>query len=418
MKNESPWSLSLLNNRFPALHGLRVLAILLVVQLHATDAITHESMGVRPGAVPTNWGALLSFNAWFAMDLFFIMSGFLIGHILIYAFTQSKEHSGTVFKRFYFRRSFRTFPLYYFFLFSFYFIDKVVPVATPVTRLGFTGLTYHELFYLTNYPFEAWHYLAYWSWSLSLEEHFYLLAPLFIYFLMKLQTHRARFIMLGVVWSMAFFVRLLTYLYWTHKDPLLFIPMTHIYAPTHVRFDILIAGIFIAYLDFFFSDQVKAFLSRKWIPLSMVLVSLCGFAVILSPEINPTPLGLIDIKHLDLITYTGRLGIFYFGTLTSICYVLLIIPCLYLENRFTRWLGNINFLRLATLGYGIYLVHMPIVYKVAAFMNHYLPRPQDAFFIHWISVTTIAMILSSLLAYVMHLGIEKPCLFIRDKLIP
>jgi peptidoglycan/LPS O-acetylase OafA/YrhL len=351
------------------------------------------------------------------MDLFFIMSGFLIGHILIYAFSK-QETSVSVFKRFYFRRSFRTFPLYYFFYFSFYFLNRVWTCATPVSQIGFKEITYNELFYLTNYPFEAWRYLAYWSWSLSLEEHFYLLAPVFIYFLMKLRTHRSRLWALGAMWASGFFVRLGIYFWHMKHAPNELSAMRHLYTPTHARYDILIAGIFIAYLDFYFADQVRAFLQRRGTTLLMTLTALAGFAVILSPELNPTPLGLIDMTNMQLTQYTAKLGVFYFGTLTGVIYTLVIIPCLYVENRFTRWLGSYSFLQLATLGYGIYLVHMPVVYKVAEYMTHILPRPQDAFGLHWFCVTSLAMVISTAIAYVMHIGIEKPCLFIRDKLVP
>jgi peptidoglycan/LPS O-acetylase OafA/YrhL len=419
----SPWSLSLLNSRFPALHGLRVLAVLLVVQLHASDAITHESMGVHIGAVPSNWAALLSFNAWFAMDLFFIMSGFLIGHILLYSFSDngtapSKTPSGNVFKRFYLRRSFRTFPLYYFFYFAFYFLNKVWTCATPVSQIGFAEIRYQEMLYLTNYPFEAWRYLAYWSWSLSLEEHFYLLAPFFIFLLMKLSSHRARLIALATTWASGFFVRLGIYLWYVQYAPMEFSAMRQLYTPTHARYDILVAGIFIAYLDFFFSDKVKAFLNRRWTKVLMTSAACAGLAIILSPEINPTPLGLLDTKNLALMQYTAMTGVLYFGTLTGFIYTLIIIQCLYVDNRVTRWLGQHSFLQLATLGYGIYLVHMPVVYKVAELMTRYLPRPQDAFGLHWFCVTSVTMVISTALAYVMHIGIEKPCLFIRDKFVP
>ena len=78
--------LSLLDNRFPALHGLRVLAIVSVVAV-PRDVDLHGRAGhlARPGASSTQ-----SLTVFFGMDLFFVLSGFLIGSILL----RSLEHVG------------------------------------------------------------------------------------------------------------------------------------------------------------------------------------------------------------------------------------------------------------------------------------------------------------------------------------
>jgi peptidoglycan/LPS O-acetylase OafA/YrhL len=151
---------SLLANHFPPLHGVRVLAILLIVQLHLS---LYSAMGGLNLLGPS-W--TVSVNTWFGMDMFFVLSGFLIGKILLFSIEKQRKRYVA---RFYIRRAFRILPLYY------------VVFGLLVLLLGLTPFQQenlvHELLYLTNYPFSD-EYLMPWSWSLSVEEHFYIAAPL------------------------------------------------------------------------------------------------------------------------------------------------------------------------------------------------------------------------------------------------
>ena len=79
------FALSLLANHFPQLHGVRVLAIVLVVQFHVTFALLDGKLPIDPG-----WGTL-SATVFFGMDLFFVLSGFLIGTMILYSLDQSSR---------------------------------------------------------------------------------------------------------------------------------------------------------------------------------------------------------------------------------------------------------------------------------------------------------------------------------------
>src|SRR5438270_1220049 len=96
------FSLELLDNRYPELHGLRVLAVLSVVQFHVTWVFAGEQY------LPLDGGFVAaSLSIFFGMDLFFVLSGFLIGSILL----RSLEVDGSQqLGRFYLRRALRTFP--------------------------------------------------------------------------------------------------------------------------------------------------------------------------------------------------------------------------------------------------------------------------------------------------------------------
>jgi peptidoglycan/LPS O-acetylase OafA/YrhL len=95
------WGLDLLDNRFAALHGLRVFAIVSVVQYHVTWVLDEERVKLDKDFIDA------SLRLFFGMDLFFVLSGFLIGSILL----RSLDTTGTLdVWRFYLRRIFRTFP--------------------------------------------------------------------------------------------------------------------------------------------------------------------------------------------------------------------------------------------------------------------------------------------------------------------
>jgi peptidoglycan/LPS O-acetylase OafA/YrhL len=99
-------------HRFPALDGIRALAITTVFAFHYGG-------GVRSGLVLSFYNAL-RLRGWMGVDLFFVLSGFLITGILYD--TRNDTH---FFQRFFVRRSVRIFPV-------FYLLAAVLLILTPV----------------------------------------------------------------------------------------------------------------------------------------------------------------------------------------------------------------------------------------------------------------------------------------------
>jgi len=148
---------------YPALDGLRGLAILLVILYHNFHFINHF------------------FFAWLGVDLFFVLSGYLITSILL-----KSVNSAHYLRNFYWRRILRVFPLYYLCLIIFL-------VALPL--LGFYK---KELQFYVDNQLWFWFYLQNWLlcfnfpptgnllnhfWSLAVEEQFYLVWPFVILWL-------------------------------------------------------------------------------------------------------------------------------------------------------------------------------------------------------------------------------------------
>jgi peptidoglycan/LPS O-acetylase OafA/YrhL len=161
----------------PVLDGLRGLAILMVLALHfvGNTLPTNRVEQVIVGA--TNYGS-------YGVELFFVLSGFLITGILYDA-----HHKPNYFRNFYMRRLLRIFPLYYGVLALVFFVAPLIPLLRGPT-----------LDYLVDRQLWAWLYAVniyiardgVWSfsyldhfWSLAIEEHFYLFWPLVVLLLAR-----------------------------------------------------------------------------------------------------------------------------------------------------------------------------------------------------------------------------------------
>ena len=155
----------------PALDGVRGLAILLVMA-HNFSLLDEPS-----GSAAKLVGLALNFG-WVGVQLFFVLSGFLITNILL-----STKSSSNYFRSFFGRRALRIFPLYYAALF---WGLACVPLFTGQALEG------------SEHQFWLWTYLSNWAapmgrevglyphmWSLAVEEQFYLIWPFVVYALSR-----------------------------------------------------------------------------------------------------------------------------------------------------------------------------------------------------------------------------------------
>jgi peptidoglycan/LPS O-acetylase OafA/YrhL len=159
---------------YQALDGLRGLAILLVFMVHVNGAAysLRESLAGHVLALGAAWG-------WMGVDLFFVLSGFLITGILIKAL-----NGPHYFRNFYIRRTLRIFPL-------FYGVLLLLAVLTPVLQLKWHPGHIAYLFYCQNIAVnmnpaltevQPAVYIGHF-WSLAVEEQYYLLWPMAIWLL-------------------------------------------------------------------------------------------------------------------------------------------------------------------------------------------------------------------------------------------
>jgi peptidoglycan/LPS O-acetylase OafA/YrhL len=153
--------------RLPALDGLRGVAILMVMLCHYTESARHPVFTLTQGG-------------WWGVDLFFVLSGFLVTGILLDA--RDTPHA---LRNFYARRTLRIFPLYYGFL---ALCLIVLPALKPAEQLGLEPAIRSQAWlwsYTTNvaqalsgdWIFNTGRLRMHHFWSLAVEEQFYLAWP-------------------------------------------------------------------------------------------------------------------------------------------------------------------------------------------------------------------------------------------------
>jgi peptidoglycan/LPS O-acetylase OafA/YrhL len=115
------------------------------------------------------------------VTLFFVLSGFLVGSLLLY-----NKNAKNYYKAFYFRRAARILPLYYLLLLSYYFTKYVVfsnPQNSDLTSLipDCSYPFFLQSFYIPKLGLGPGMLNV--CWSLCVEEQFYIFAPILIYFI-------------------------------------------------------------------------------------------------------------------------------------------------------------------------------------------------------------------------------------------
>jgi len=163
----------MVSGRLPCLDGLRALAIGMVLFSHAVPSMQRAGLLHLTGACKA---IFCSYLGSLGVNLFFGLSGYLITHLLVY---EQRSRGGISLRAFYVRRLLRIFPAFYLYL----------AVMAGLTLLGVLAID-REIFtvsaaFLLNYfsfPIDATNQYSYvgHSWSLAVEEQFYLFWPAII----------------------------------------------------------------------------------------------------------------------------------------------------------------------------------------------------------------------------------------------
>jgi len=297
----------------PGLDGIRAIAFMLVY-------FAHTGLGFF---VPGGLG----------VTIFFFLSGYLITTLL----RIEKQRTGTIsISQFYFRRTLRIFPPMY----------VTLAVWAMLTAAGiFVGRvewqpTVLAGLYLTNYtdlftPHRMHGGLTI-LWSLSVEEHFYLLFPwLFLLFLRKHWSSRSRSLVLAGLCATALVWRCvcLTYFHSVFN-----------YLHTDTRFDSILFGCLLAVCMNPFLDRVPAWISRH-----LKLLAVTGLAMLL------VSLLLRGSFFRDTFRYSVQ-GLALAGIFTFVLAAPHSWAVRRLEHPALRWLGRMS--------YSMYLIHLCVITAV------------------------------------------------------
>ena len=232
--------LTLVNTRLPALDGVRGVAILLVILHNQT------------GRYPSLHLQQIFANGWMGVDLFFVLSGFLITGILV-----DSRQSEDYFKNFYARRCLRIWPLYYSLLF---FMFVIVPVLLPSeahTVFDRSSPWWAYPLFLQNFlipnPSGATGPLGV-TWSLAIEEQYYLVWPWVVRYCSRSQVRSIALTVICLSPALRF------YLSFQHVDT---------YSNVFCRLDGLMMGALLALIVRSDTILPSTFTKRAWITLSV-----------------------------------------------------------------------------------------------------------------------------------------------------
>lgn len=292
--------------KIPQLDAVRGVAVLLVL-LHNTDVYRSWRLG------------FISDNGWMGVDLFFVLSGLLITGILL-----DTKQSKAYFKNFYARRCLRIWPLYYSaLLFMFVIVPILRPAEVSVIFGARSSPWWAYPFYLQNFlipiPTMATGLLGV-TWSLAIEEQFYLVWPLVVRFCTESQLRRIAIAVICLSPALRYYLSL-------HQ--------VNIYSNTFCRLDGLMAGALLAMVIRSASFSQSKFVLRAWVtfliaaPLALVIESYharwIGFSVIVAASISFVYLALFSTQRWLRAILTNRFLV-YTGTISYGIYVLEKIP--------------------------------------------------------------------------------------------
>ncbi len=339
--------------RIRELDGLRGLAILLVVVWHYLV----NGNDAEPGSLHQLFNTTFSLT-WVGVDVFFVLSGFLIGGILI-----DRRGTSGYFSGFWRRRIARLLPLYLLLIAAYLIALPVAAYLNPGHKLWLFDEAdrfplWSYLLYVQNlYMAKANHFGPNWlavSWSLAVEEQFYLLAP----FLLCFMPLRRLPVVLASLAVATLFIRNL-YLAAGGST-------VGAYVLLPVRWEGLLIGILLAY--YHRQPAVRAWLEThpRWL-LSILGLLLSGF-------------GLLLVAQQGMFSPFMMVVGYSYLALTAAA---LLAVVLYVRWPLVNWLfANAILAELGVISYGVYLLHQP-VHGLASLallgQSQRLQSPQDVF---------------------------------------
>ncbi len=317
---------------FPALDGLRAFCVFAVFFAHMHERLPPRVYG------------------WLGVDVFFVLSGFLITTLMVRERQRSNQIS---LKAFYVRRFFRIVPVYFFAIVL--YAAAVFAVHDPVKRHEFRVALPWLLSFLQEYrPAAAGNVLGH-SWTLGIEEKFYALWPLLV--VLCYPFRNSRVVVLGGVFAVAI-----------------------ISPPIYRR-------------------SYGAILLGAFLGLALSVPSLQSLVVRIPKVPNIVLWALFTFGYL-VAGYDGQLSLIFAGAAACI------IASLVLRNTLSqRFLSHNVLVYIGRRSYAIYLIHVLAIDTVETCLTRLLPNTWTR---NWIEVIGLAFSMSLMGAALIHTCIEQP----------
>lgn len=357
--------------QLPALDVLRSMAVLMVIASH---------FAIFGAEQFPKFSSAFDFPVfrfgWTGVDLFFVLSGFLIGRQL----WKELATEGTVrYRRFILRRGFRIWPLY-----------AVFVILSPI--LSGTG---HYLaadwLFISNYK---WGNVG-GGWSLSTEEQFYLLAPLALLVVARWSKPKVWLYLLPAIAALVSVARYFTARTMLHHGLSVAAVKTALYNPFHLRNEGLLVGLFLALVSVLRPELI---FRRDNTPVRRVVAYACGAVV----------LGLVLRTINNVVFPFLGLALVFGGAMV------VLLMC---TGPIRRVMEARPFYVVSRLSYGMYLNHFPILLWIlpplAVATRHYMGATPLTLCLLFVATVVLSLSIST----VLYLAVEKPFLRARDAVL-
>jgi peptidoglycan/LPS O-acetylase OafA/YrhL len=352
--------------KLPGLDGLRALAVLAVFAFHF-------------GALPFGW---------VGVQAFFVLSGFLITQLLR---QNTSTPLGHYLWTFYGRRALRIFPLFFVVLAAFYLACQVGMEAHGLREGLPYAATYIYNWYHATSAFVHSKLITH-SWSLCVEEQFYLLWPFVVYFC---STARLRTVLICVM-LLGPLVRGAEWWAFTHfPNAFLDAPELALYVVTPTHMDAFATGAFVAV---FYRGGGRLPLAATALALLVAGVAIVQLSAV--PAAAWASLGF-PIGMLPAYGFIWAYSLLNIGSA-------FLIRCLVRREFFPSFFDNPVLRYIGKVSYGFYILHFPVQSLVAKAAPHLAS---------WLQLSLQLVITMALASLSFHL-FESPVLALKDRWFP
>ena len=332
-----------------SLDGIRALAIILVMLFHFNYFLE---------------------VGWIGVQLFFVLSGYLITSILL----QEKQHPlGFYLKRFYWRRSLRIFPIYYCYIFAvlagFFLFHYPADLFSYFPYLMSYTYNYYPLADGLKFDTLFTHF-----WSLSVEEQFYIFWPILIYVFSPKQL---KVLLIVIIAGSPLFRYVLGEAFVTNEL------YSHdvgeiIYRMLPSQLDGFAFGALIPVFGLSNNHNMSTKLLYFVIVLC-VLVGLVNYLTLDSKEVNISSLGFpigstVNLAHVWSYTVINILS-------TAMILLLLIGDT---SSWINRLFSNAVLVRIGQISYGLYVYHWIIFHSYRKFLGKYIGNDVLSFLLYFV----------------------------------
>lgn len=395
-------------NNYQPIDGLRAISIILVVLFHAF-IFAHYFFPetaylnlINDTSIEWRW----MWNGDKGVDIFFVISGFLIASLL---FKEYDQFQTLRLSTFFGNRFLRLFPAY----------------AVAITLYAVMGGNNPEniwanLLYINNFLPMSEMFMP-WSWSLAVEEQFYVLLPLFLIAVFFKTEHKlaclvSLFLLSFVIRAIVLYSDTLlsqSHYYQLYLDRDMFNHgFSVFYDNLYTRYGNFVVGITVAYVYRYHNQRVSSWFKRKELPFLITILALIFIGVTLfSTMYSPKTESALLFKNLYMICIRNLFGL-------AIGWI--ILACLFptgIGKLINRLLSSKIWYPIAQLSYSIYLFHLMVLPLVMLNFKanlefigiEYVDSPAG-----WLAFCSVFIfLLSIIIAIFSYVLIERPFMNLR-----